>query len=90
MKEMQEMAHILHNLSDLSLIIIDELGRGTATTDGLAISLAICDTLVKTKGIVFLATHCKELAHHLQVYPNVCKIHLRVSMNNQAKQFKYM
>ena len=51
MLEMREMAFIFQNLSDSSLIIMDELGRGTSTTDGLAITIAICEALVKTKVI---------------------------------------
>jgi hypothetical protein len=47
--EMREMAFILTNISRWSFVIVDELGRGTSSTDGLAISLAICGALVESR-----------------------------------------
>jgi dsDNA-specific endonuclease/ATPase MutS2 len=47
--EMREMAFILQNVSRASLVIVDELGRGTSSTDGLAISLAICGALIESR-----------------------------------------
>ena len=49
MLEMREMTHIFQNLTDLSVVIMDELARGTAVSDGLAVSIAICEALVRTK-----------------------------------------
>lgn len=47
--EMRETAFILHNVRPGSMIIMDELGRGTSTRDGLAIALSVCEALVKSK-----------------------------------------
>lgn len=47
--EMRETAFILHNVCEGSMVIMDELGRGTSTTDGLAIALSVCEDLVKSK-----------------------------------------
>lgn len=48
-KEMKDIAYVLNHLSDNSLVIIDELGRGTSNIEGMAISAAICEQLLKSK-----------------------------------------
>lgn len=74
--EMREMAFILRNIDDKSLAIIDELGRGTSTRDGLAIAIAMAEALVQSKALVFFATHFSELAHVLEDRPSVINLHL--------------
>jgi DNA mismatch repair protein MSH4 len=49
------------NIGKNSLAIIDELGRGTSTRDGLAIALSIAEALVNSKAFIWFATHFKEL-----------------------------
>ncbi len=64
MVEMQETANILHNASSKSLVIIDEIGRGTSTFDGISIAWAVAEYLhdLKGKGVKTLfATHYHEL-----------------------------
>ncbi len=64
MVEMNETANILNNATDKSLVILDEIGRGTSTFDGLAIAWAVAEDLVKknNKGVKTLfATHYHEL-----------------------------
>ena len=62
MIEMLETANILNNLTDRSLIILDEIGRGTATYDGMSIAWAVLEYLhSQSKARVLFATHCHEL-----------------------------
>lgn len=62
MVEMSEVSYILQNISDNSLVILDEVGRGTATYDGLSIAWAIMEYLSKnTKSRILFSTHYHEL-----------------------------
>lgn len=62
MVEMMETATILHQLEEKSLVIVDEIGRGTSTWDGLAIAWAVAENLLQCRGVLTLfATHYHEL-----------------------------
>lgn len=61
MVEMNEAADILNNLTDKSLIILDEIGRGTSTYDGLSLAWALAEHLQKTKAKTLFATHFHEI-----------------------------
>ncbi|KAL9022556.1 MAG: hypothetical protein Q9185_000266 [Variospora sp. 1 TL-2023] len=79
--EMREMAFILRNIDRRSLVIVDELGRGTSTRDGLTIAIAIAEALVESKAQVWFATHFRELAHVLSERSGVVNLHLAVDMS---------
>ncbi len=83
MVEMVETAHILHNATSNSLIIMDEIGRGTSTYDGISIAWAVAEYLVKnTKPSpkVLFATHYHELQKLEDEYPKQIKnFHMAVT-----------
>ena len=78
--EMRETAFILHNIDKRSMVIIDELGRGTSTRDGLAIALAVAEALVESKALVWFATHFRDLAKIMAERNGVVNLHLAVEM----------
>lgn len=59
--EMNETANILRNATDESLVVMDEVGRGTSTNEGLSIAWAICEVLLEKKIRTLFATHFHEL-----------------------------
>lgn len=81
--EMREIAFILRNIDRRSMAIVDELGRGTSTRDGLAIALAIAEALVSSKALVWFATHFKNLATIMHERAGVQNLHLAVNMENE-------
>jgi DNA mismatch repair protein MutS len=77
MVEMTEAANILNNASANSLVLMDEIGRGTSTFDGLALAWACADHLAKKSGAFTLfATHYFELTQLPEQYDNIENVHL--------------
>ncbi|OJD16553.1 hypothetical protein AJ78_03290 [Emergomyces pasteurianus Ep9510] len=78
--EMREMSFILRNIAPKSMVIIDELGRGTSTADGLAIAIAIAEALVESHALVWFTTHFHDLAKIMAERNGVVNLHLAVEM----------
>lgn len=83
--EMRETAFILHNVGPGSMIIMDELGRGTSTRDGLAIALSVCEAMIKSKAFVWFATHFRDLALILGEQTGVVNLHMQVEVSQQQQ-----
>ncbi|MGB2895356.1 MAG: DNA mismatch repair protein MutS [Anaerolineales bacterium] len=82
MVEMVEMANILHNASNRSLVILDEVGRGTSTYDGVAIAWAVVEYLhnhPKLRARTLFATHYHELTRLAEFLPGVRNYNIAVS-----------
>lgn len=82
MVEMLETANILNNATPRSLLILDEIGRGTSTYDGLSIAWAIIEYLhshPKLKPLTLFATHYHELTELASLYPGVRNYNVAVS-----------
>ncbi|TGE31265.1 DNA mismatch repair protein MutS [Desulfosporosinus sp. Sb-LF] len=81
MVEMQEVAHILKYATGKSLIILDEIGRGTATFDGLSIAWAVTEYLVQHPEFnpkTLFATHYHELTQLQDEFPRLFNLHVGV------------
>ncbi|MDR2000492.1 MAG: DNA mismatch repair protein MutS [Zoogloeaceae bacterium] len=77
MVEMTEAAAILHGATDKSLVLMDEIGRGTSTFDGLALAFAIARHLIeKNRAFTLFSTHYFELTRLAQDYPECANVHL--------------
>lgn len=81
MVEMNETASILNNISDRSLVLLDEIGRGTSTYDGISIAWAITEYLHEHKNMrpkVMFATHYHELIEMAEKYARIQNYHISV------------
>jgi DNA mismatch repair protein MutS len=77
--EMSEVATILHHATPLSLVLLDEVGRGTATFDGLSIAWAVVEHLQKhTRARTLFATHYHELTELADLLTGVQNVHVSV------------
>ncbi|NDD57628.1 MAG: DNA mismatch repair protein MutS [Chlamydiae bacterium] len=81
MVEMTETAHILHNTTSKSLVILDEIGRGTSTYDGISIAWAVAEYLLTTPGKTpktLFATHYCEMIELESKIPGALNYHIAV------------
>ncbi len=83
MVEMTETANILHNATEHSLVLMDEVGRGTSTFDGLSLAWACAEHLAQQVGAYTLfATHYFEMTQLSEQNPAVVNVHLTATEHN--------
>lgn len=88
MVEMSEVKNILDNATKNSLVILDEVGRGTSTSDGMAIAQAISEYIINNIGCKTLfATHYHELTVLENNFENIKNYHMAVSKENGTLEF---
>jgi DNA mismatch repair protein MutS len=87
MVEMSETANILHNATARSLVLMDEVGRGTSTFDGLALAWAAARHLAAARAFTLFATHYFELTTLTRDVPGVVNLHLDATEHGEDLVF---
>jgi DNA mismatch repair protein MutS len=88
MVEMTESAAILHAATPNSLVLMDEVGRGTSTFDGLALAFAIARHLIENnQSLTLFATHYFELTQLARDYPQLANVHLDAAEHGEKIVF---
>ncbi|WP_028995649.1 DNA mismatch repair protein MutS [Azonexus hydrophilus] len=90
MVEMTEAAAILHHATHQSLVLMDEIGRGTSTFDGMALAFAILRHLIdKNRSLTLFATHYFELTRLSHEYSELANVHLGAVEHNDRIVFMH-
>ena len=79
--EVKEMMFIMENLTNQSLVLIDEFGRSTNPTDGMAINAAVCEILSSSCAFIYSVTHFYTVVNAFAGFPHVNVLHLKVENN---------
>ncbi|WP_028081420.1 DNA mismatch repair protein MutS [Solimonas soli] len=86
MVEMSETANILHNATRESLVLMDEIGRGTSTYDGLSLARAVAEFLAtEVQAFTLFATHYFELTALAELLPGIANVHLDAAEYTDAQ-----
>ncbi|HEX8499187.1 MAG TPA: DNA mismatch repair protein MutS [Pyrinomonadaceae bacterium] len=92
MTEMTETAHILHHATPRSLVLLDELGRGTSTYDGLAVARAVLEYIhnhPRLRSKTLFATHYHELTGLAETLPRLRNLHVEIAERGGELAFLY-
>ena len=90
MVEMSETSKLLKEANIKSLVIIDEIGRGTSTYDGLSLAQAILENLLKNRIHFVFSTHYQELTHLESYFSNLQNKNMSAKKNNGQIVFEYV
>ncbi len=85
--EMSETAEILHSATENSLVILDEIGRGTSTYDGMSLAWAVAEYLDKRRVRTLFATHYHELADLARRHQGIKNLHMAVEESGREVLF---
>ncbi|WP_372612215.1 DNA mismatch repair protein MutS [Halomonas sp.] len=89
MVEMNETASILHNATDQSLVLMDEIGRGTSTFDGLSLAWASAEHLTHSRAFTLFATHYFEMTALADQAEGVANVHLTATEHKDGIVFMH-
>ncbi|MFY0989430.1 DNA mismatch repair protein MutS [Halomonas sp. C05BenzN] len=89
MVEMSETASILHNATDHSLVLMDEIGRGTSTFDGLSLAWASAEHLTRSRAFTLFATHYFEMTALAEQADSVANVHLTAAEHRDGIVFMH-
>ena len=90
MVEMTEAANILHNATTQSLVLMDEIGRGTSTYDGLALAWACGEALLQSnQSMTLFATHYFELTQTIGLAPGAQNVHVEATEHGETIAFQH-
>jgi len=87
MVEMTETANILHNATAQSLVLMDEIGRGTSTYDGLSLAWACAEALAEREALTLFATHYFELTELPDRQASIANVHLDATEHGERLIF---
>ena len=86
MKEVAQISYILSKLEPDTLVIIDEMGRGTSDEEGVSICVAVCEALLQSPGVFTLfATHFHDLVQLQNIYPFIMSFQMEYSIKRDPK-----
>ncbi|SDJ17048.1 DNA mismatch repair protein MutS [Billgrantia gudaonensis] len=89
MVEMTETASILHNATEHSLVLMDEIGRGTSTFDGLSLAWASAEHLTRARAFTLFATHYFEMTALAEQAAGVANVHLTAAEHRDGIVFMH-
>ena len=91
MVEMREVSRLLQGASSRSLVVLDEVGRGTSTYDGVSLAQAILEFLFsRVRARVLFATHYHELVDLAKTWPQVYNAHMGVQRLGDSKEIRFL
>ena len=88
--EMRDTAYILRNLTSKSLVLVDELGRGTSNIDGMSIAIAVAESLLQSTAFSIYVSHYPQITALASFYPTLKNVHLRTILSAADESLHYL